>query len=186
MKAKFTLGIFGVVGSVNSRGEICILVNVRTDQEKQLKAAGLPIDSAVKIIDLPGGGVELEDFPVPAEADLLDALRREVVEETGCSIKDIGNLSSPFVFVTNNQNETEPAGDLAFWAPIKIVDELQLSDEASEHPWITLRQLVNENRYRCPGRLGIDGRMGRMIREAFEFFRLHPEYLSWIVEHRRI
>lgn len=180
-KIMFTVGVFGFACRKNEDGDICLKLNVRTDQVRQLQLAGLPADSTVKIIDAPGGGVELEDFPDMKEADLMNILRREVSEETGgCTIESLGELSAPFLLVTNNQDGSKAAGDMALWMPIILNGEPQVSDEAIEHPWITWEEFESEANYRCVGKLGKNGRMGRMIRAAFEFFAAHDtdEFLS--------
>jgi len=180
-KATFTVGVFGLA-CWNDNGTLRIKVNERTDQERQKKLANLPDDSTVKIVDMPGGGVKLEDFPEPKQASLMGVLRREVSEETGgCTIESNAEFSGPFMVVTNNQDDSKPAGDIAFWMPVVLRGKLQPSDEAQDHPWITLAQLEEETEYRAVGGLGKAGRTGRMIKAAFEWYferRDEPTYFS--------
>jgi hypothetical protein len=174
-KATFTVGVFGLPCRKNKNNQLCIMVNVRTDQEKQRALAGLPVDSLVKIIDALGGGVELEDFPDIKDASFFKVLEREIAEETGgCTIKSFADFSGPFMIVTNNQDEGKPTGDIAFWMPIILTGNPQQSDEAAEHVWITREEFESQSKYRCVGKLGNLGRTGRMIRAAFEFSFAFP------------
>lgn len=173
-KATFTVGVFGLACLKDDDGTLRIKVNVRTDQEKQRKLAGLSEDSKVLIVDMPGGGVELADFPEPKDALLFDVLAREIKEETGgCTIRALGHFSGPFMVVTNNQDETKPTGDLAFWVPVLLCGTPQPTAEALDHPWITFQQFETETEYRAVGGLGKAGRTGRMLRDAFEFYNTH-------------
>lgn len=171
LKATFTIGVFGLAALKDSLGNVYLKVNVRTDQERQKKIAGLPADSKVKLVDIPGGGTEFDDFPEPKKADLFNVLRREVSEETsGCTIEAIDGFRGPFMIVTNITDETKPSGDMAFWMPIKLHGKPKPSNEALEHPWISREQFETENEYRCISGLGKAGRTGRMIRAAFDFY----------------
>ncbi len=167
----FTFGGFGLAARKNGLGIVCVKVNVRTDQERQKKLAGLPADSKVKIIDAPGGGVDFNDFSKSKQANLFEVVEREILEETGgCTIEKVGEFSEPFVVVTNNTDDKEPSGDIASWVPVKLHGDPKPSDEALEHPWISREQFEAENEYRCVGQLGKAGRTGRMIRAAFDFY----------------
>lgn len=192
-KALFTVGVFGLACRIDGLGKPRIKLNVRTDQERQKRLAGLPADSKVKIVDIPGGGIDFNDFPEPEKANLFDPLRREVSEETlGCVIESIGEFSGPHMVITNNQRDMCSAGDMAFWIPIRIHGNPKPSDEALEHPWISREQLEAEDEYRCVGKLGKEGRTGRMIRAAFDFYEAYmfreaifsrPEF-EWIkIDH---
>lgn len=150
MKRCFTVGVFAVPAIVRDC-EVRIKVNVRTDQERQKELAG--IDSEVKIVDLLGGGVkEGESF--------LEALVREVEEESGCQMKSLGEFRGPLV----------AGNDMAFWMPIELIGDPRPTEEALEHIWISRDEFEAENQYRCVGKLGKEGRMGGMIREAFSFY----------------
>jgi len=182
-KATFTFGVSGLAARKDGFGNLRIMVNVRTDQERQKELAGLPVDSKVKIVDIPGGGVDFEDFPEPKKADLFNVLKREVAEETGgCTIESLGEFRGPLMVVTNNTDNKKPSGDMALWMPIKLHGDPKPSDEASEHPWISREQFEAEDEYRCVSRLGKAGRTGRMIRAAFDFYEANmsrEEIFSW-------
>lgn len=166
-KATFTIGVFGLA-CWNDKGILRIKVNERTDQARQKKIAGLPEDCPVKIIDMPGGGVEISDFPDPKQASLWTVLEREIAEETGgCKIDSGGPFSEPFMVVTNNQDDNKPTGDIAFWMPVVLHGKPLPTSEAQNHPWITLQQLDAETEFRAVGGLGKAGRTGSMIRAAF-------------------
>jgi 8-oxo-dGTP pyrophosphatase MutT (NUDIX family) len=178
-KATFTVGVFGLACRA-SNGTLRIKVNVRTDQKRQRQLAGLPEDSAILIIDMPGGGVQLQDFPNPSQASLFEVLKREVYEETGgCTIESLGEFSQPFMVINNNQDENEPAGDLAFWMPILLRGTLLITSEALDHPWITLEELLSETRYRAPGKLGKNGRTSHMLQAAFGFYKSYKANTSF-------
>jgi hypothetical protein len=176
-KATFTVGVFGLA-CWNDDGTLRIKVNVRTDQARQRGLAGLPADSPVKIIDMPGGGVEIEDFPDPKQASLLEVLRREIMEETGgCSFDPLdAQFSGPVIAITNTIDPAKPTGDLAFWMPIRLYGMPVPSNEASEHPWISRQQLEEETEYRAVGGLGKAGRTGRMLRDAFIFYEMNKHH----------
>jgi len=148
-KATFTVGVFGLA-CWNDNGTLRIKVNERTDQKRQKELAGLPNDSTAKIIDMPGGGVELEDFSQSKKETLLDILRRVVDEETGgCTFSSSGEFSQPFMVVTNNQDNSLVTGDIAFWMPICLIGKPKPTNEAQNHPWITFSQLNEEDEYRA-------------------------------------
>lgn len=173
-KATFTIGVFGLAAKKDDSGAPLIKVNVRTDQDRQKKLAGLEADSKVMIVDLPGGGVEFNDFPELKEADLFSVLQREVHEETdGCEIRSLGKFRGPFMVVTNNTDETKASGDMAFWMPIELRGNPKPSNEALSHPWISRQEFEAQDEYRCVSGLGKLGRTGRMLREAFEFYEDH-------------
>jgi hypothetical protein len=170
-KATFTVGVFGLPARKDGLGKLRIKLNVRTDQERQKKLAGLPVDSKVKIVDMPGGGVDFGDFPEPKKANLFEVLRREVSEETvGCTIEPLGEFRGPFMTVTNSTDDKNPSGDMALWMPVRLHGDPKPSGEALEHPWITREQFEAEDEYRCVSGLGKEGRTGRMIRAAFDFY----------------
>lgn len=166
-KATFTAGFFGAAARKDKNGKVRIKVNVRTDQERQKKLAGLSTESDVKIIDMPGGGFNFNEI----SAYPFDVLRREISEETGgCMIESVGEFHGPSMIVNNNTDEDKPSGDMAFWMPVKLHGSPSPSDEALEHPWISREQFEAENEYRCVGKLGKAGRTGRMILAAFDFY----------------
>ena len=179
-KALFTVGVFGLACKKDENGTLRIKLNVRTDQMRQRKLANLPEDSTILIVDCPGGGAQFEDFP-EKNKNLLSVLYREISEETGgcCQMIPIGTLSEPFLAITNTDNPEKPSGDIAFWMPIKLIGDPMPSNEAMDHPWISLQELEDGRVYRPVSGLGMAGRTGRMIRAAFEWFEKYrdEEYL---------
>jgi hypothetical protein len=168
VRATFTVGVFGLA-CWNVGGTLLIKVNVRTDQEAQRKKIGLA-DPSVRIVDLPGGGVEIEDL-AGQENSLLGALRREINEETGgCSIEPVGKLSVPYLAVSDKKGPDGQVGDLAFWLPILLKGKPRPTAEALDHPWISLQQLEAATEYRVVAGLAKTGRSGQMLRAAFAFY----------------
>lgn len=181
-KATFTVSVFGLA-CWNDNGKLRIKVNVRTDQKRQRKLAKLPADSKVLIVDLPGGNVELEDFPDMEHATPLNVLMRKVAEETGgCTLGIIpADFFGPMMMVTNNSDPARPAGDIVFWRPITLHGTPKPTSKVLEHLWVTQLQLADETKYRCVGGLGKYGRIGHMLMTAFDFFQIHrdvPCYFS--------
>jgi 8-oxo-dGTP pyrophosphatase MutT (NUDIX family) len=170
-RATFAVGVFGLA-CWNDSGTLRIKVNVRTDQEAQRKKASAA-DPNIKFVDLPGGGVELKDLS-SRQSPLLDALRREIAEETGgCSIEPVGDFSAPYLVVSNAEAHDRPAGDLAFWMPVVLKGRPRPSAEALDHPWLSLQQVEAETEYRVVAGLNNAGRSGRMLRAAFAFYQGH-------------
>jgi len=107
------------------------------------------------------------------QATLFAVLKREVREETGgCKIKQVGLCSQPDMVIKESAAEQNTVGDLAFWIPIVLFGKPIPTNEALALPWITLGELDREDKFRTVGGLGIRGRTGRMVRDAFEFFLL--------------
>ncbi len=165
------MGVFGLA-CWNDKGILRIKVNVRTDQEGQRNKIGAT-DSNIQMIDLPGGGVEIEDLS-NLQCSLLHVLQREIAEETGgCSIDPVGDFSAPYMIVLNREGSGHVEGDLAFWIPVILKGRPRPSVEALDHPWISLQQLEAETEYRVVGGLGKAGRSGKMLRAGFSFFQAH-------------
>jgi 8-oxo-dGTP pyrophosphatase MutT (NUDIX family) len=94
---------------------------------------------------LPGGHVEAQDYlnmsPIPSPESnamlyyhvLENALRREVAEEAGLKIKNIGFLTSIFVPEINTLVISMTAERASFDAPI-------INDESSEYGWFNLEE----------------------------------------------
>lgn len=159
------VGIFAVIGRLNDQNEVEILVNVRTDQEKQRQLTDLPENWAGKVVDLPGGTLQIGDL------SFEQCLEREIAEETaGCDSKPLGNILGPFTLIKAETGTAEKPHDLAFVAPVELFGEPRPNPEASEHRWVTWQQLEAEQEVRLPGKLGKTGRMAKMISAAIGTF----------------
>lgn len=157
---QFSIGVFGLAAKITN-GVVRIKVNVRTDQERQWKAAKLEPIPGVQIVDCPGGAVWQNE-------SLIDALRRELKEETsGCDIKVMDTFSKPLPFL--NADLTKPS-DMAMWAPIVLIGEPKASNEALAHPWISRVELEAESPFRPVSGLGWKGRTGQMMSQALAFY----------------
>lgn len=150
-KALFTIGVFGVADKVVNN-EIVILVNTRTDQEKQKQLAGLASDWPGKIVDLPGGTCSLEDY------SLEETFLREVYEEIGCFAEMLTPFFGPFAQIDKEKQKR----NLAFVCRMRIAEEPKPSEENSSNHWLTWHQLMDQKQFRLPG-AGKDGRMAKMI-----------------------
>lgn len=162
----FRVGVFGLSGRRNDKNEIEFPMNVRTDQERQRKAAGLPDDWKGVIVDLPGGTFQAGDM------DFASCLKREVFEETGgCNCEVLGGESflGPFMLIKPDTGTAEKPHDFAFIAPCQITGEMHPTSEASEHRWVTWRQLLDEEEIRLPAK-GKEGRMAKMILACLDGF----------------
>lgn len=163
-----TVGIFAVIGRYNRYRDVEILVNVRTDQERQRQLAGLPDDWPGKIVDLPGGTLQIGDL------SFEQCLEREVAEETGgCKSKQFGGFFGPFPLIKEETGTAEKPHDLAFAAAVTLLGEPHPTPEASEHQWVTWRQLQFEEGVRLPGKLSSAGRMGKMIDKIINSHPMH-------------
>lgn len=159
-KATFSVGVFGIPAKVID-GIIKIKVNVRTDQANQRKLANLPEDSTILLVDCPGGAVK------PGDTSLEQALAREIAEETGgCTMESLGDFREPLQLM---KDPSKPY-DLAFWKPVRLIGEPQPSNEASDHPWVSMKELETADKYRAVSGLGLSGRTGRMMVAALEFY----------------
>lgn len=161
--ALFTVGVFGVAVEHNPAGRNQILVNVRTDQVTQRVIAGLNATWPGRIVDLPGGGVNSDD------TSFIDALSREIKEETGYDAEIVGDPVGPYTLI-NLTNPTKPIRDVAFGYLVRLNGRPKESSEASEHLWLTLAELEIEEHYRFPGKLGKSGRMFAIARACLEKF----------------
>ena len=173
MNARFSAGVFMVACKKKDK-TLFIKVNVRTDQERQKLLAGIE-DSSVQIIDLPGGGVEVSDFSKVGNYNFSSTLKREAMEEMGCEIEILAeNPVGLFLNISNLDENEKNNGDIAFLFPVRLFGEPEVSEESSEIVWISLKEFLSEEKYRCPGRLGKEGRMGKMIWEGFRYFSDKP------------
>lgn len=156
--ALFKVGIFAVIGRLNYQNEVEILVNVRTDQEKQRKLADLADDWLGMVVDLPGGTLQIGDL------SFEQCLEREIAEKTaGCDSKLLSNIFGPFPLIKAETGTAEKPHDLAFVAAVELFGEPRPNREASEHRWVTWKQLEAEQEVWLPGKLGKTGRMAKMI-----------------------
>ncbi len=163
-KAKFSVGVFGIPAKIVN-GVIRIKVNVRMDQDRQRKAAGLPEDSPIFLVDCPGGGVMTDD------ESMESALQREVFEETGgCEFIDCDGWQEPLVLLNREKGQY----DIAFWKPIRLAGEPKPSSEASDHPWLSIEDLQSGDKYRPVSGLGLKGRTGQMMLGAIQWFKNAP------------
>lgn len=96
---------------------------------------------------VPGGKIETKDYinkQVSTEGSkqwynvLEDVLRREVMEEVGLKIKDIGYVTN-LVFM---RKDNIPCMVVSLFA-YPDSDEVKLSDEMSEYAWISVDELKN-------------------------------------------
>lgn len=160
------VGIFAVIARQGTQGDVEVLINVRTDQERQRQAAGLPDDWSGKIVDLPGGTLQIGD------SSFEQCLEREITEETGgCDSKMIGDgFIGPFPLIKPETGSADKPHDLAFVAACELFGEPRPTAEASEHRWVTWQQLEAEQEVRLPGKLGKTGRMAKMIHAAVTTF----------------
>ncbi len=165
---QFSIGVFGLAAKI-IEGVVRIKVNVRTDQDRQWEIAKLAPIPGVQIVDCPGGAVRLNE-------SLVDALRREIIEETGgCDIKIMGDFSKPLPFL--NADLTKPS-DMAVWVPIVLIGEPMPSNEALAHPWISRTEFEAEFPHRCVSGLGNKGRTGQMMRQALDFYEANCHRLE--------
>ena len=169
----FMVGVFGVPAKIDQDGNVRIMVNVRTDQERQRELAKLDPQATVLLVDCPGGAVGYEDKCIDDAA-----LRREIAEETGgCTITPMGEFRPPFALISKDDNP----GDLAFWKPVVLHGQPKPSNEASDHPWLTRAELEAATTYRAISGLGLLGRTGRMMTAALDFYESNkdrPELFS--------
>ncbi|OGY31204.1 MAG: hypothetical protein A3C02_04785 [Candidatus Andersenbacteria bacterium RIFCSPHIGHO2_02_FULL_45_11] len=163
--ALFKVGLFAVIGRIINQNSVGILVNVRTDQEKQRKLAELPDDWEGVIVDLPGGTFQMGDDTFQT------CLAREIREETGgCEPGFFASILGPFPMIKADTGTADKPHDLAFVAACEITGEPIPTPEASEHRWVTWKQLQEETEFRLPGKLGKNGRMAKMIEAAMPLF----------------
>lgn len=188
-KATFTTGVFGLAARRTYQENTHRSWNVRTDQERQKKIAGLPADSKVKIVDIPGGGVDFDDFPEPKKADLFAVLRRDfrrnwrLHDRTAWRIAKLRSWLLPTTPMKRNHRAIWPSGRQSIFSA---------DQNRRMRPWNIHGSpagiFENENEYRCVSGLGKTGRTGRMICAAFDFYEAnesreeffsHPEF-EWL------
>lgn len=158
VKAKFTVGVFLVAAKLID-GIVKCGFNVRTDQEKQRDIAKLPKESPILLCDCKGGGI------MTADTSFEEALRREVHEETqGCSIGFTDGFRMPKILMK------DPSFDLAFWRPGLLIGDPKPSNEALDHVWLSLEELKSGEKYRPVSGLGLAGRTGQMMTDAFAYY----------------
>jgi len=96
---------------------------------------------------VPGGKIGMKDY-VNREVSttgakqwyniLEDALRREVMEEVGLEIKDIGYVTN-LVFI---RKDNIPCVVISLYA-YPASDEIKLNKDLSEYAWVSIRELKN-------------------------------------------
>lgn len=165
MKARilqFRLGVFAAIARVKD-GKLQMLVNVRTDQAKQLELAKLPPGATVQIVDLPGGTADEEDV------NHFDALVREIHEELKVPRDKIKIQGPKHLLATVNIDFERAEQNAAMVWAAEIDCEPQTSDETSENLWVTEEEITEGAAVRCPG-TDVHGRMWQMMMAGFKYW----------------
>ena len=159
---QFGCGVFAVIARVID-GEVRLLVNVRTDRERQLGLANLPSTSTVEIVDLPGGTLDTDD------KTLQDCLRREVHEETNVEQGGIRILQWDPLLCAPFINLGEEIQNIAMVWPVTIEGEPSPSNEAAKNLWVSEAEITAGETVRCPGK-NKHGRMYQLMMAGFKYW----------------
>ncbi|HEX8182438.1 MAG TPA: NUDIX domain-containing protein [Candidatus Saccharimonadales bacterium] len=92
-------------------------------------------------VDFPGGRVDESERDIP----WTEALKREIAEELGENIViDIGDT----VFVSKRQYKIDTLQHIAaiFFRCTYVSGEVTLSEEHSDHVWLTAKELIDSKR----------------------------------------
>ncbi len=98
--------------------------------------------------EVPGGGVELEDYTtlprtrIDGWENVLDVvLRREVMEETGLEVGEVRYMGNSFFI---RLMDDIPVCVLRFAAP-HVFGEVVISEDATEYAWVTAEDIDSYN-----------------------------------------
>lgn len=122
--------------AVDLNYQIGICAKILNEETKILLISRSQNDNYGGVWELPGGGVEENE-------DIIDALIREIKEETGLDvIMDTINFIDYFEFhnIENNKHKRK------FCFEVKTTGELTISDEHAESRWFSNDEIINELR----------------------------------------
>lgn len=122
--------------AVNLNYQIGICAKILNEESKILLISRSQNDNYGGVWELPGGGVEENE-------DIIDALIREIKEETGLDvIRDTINFIDYFEFHNIESNKHKRK----FCFEVKTTGELTISDEHTDFRWFDRNEIINELR----------------------------------------